>query len=79
MGDRLGLFLAEEYKKSAGPNFNQAKYNKKINNMHKTSHVIAIICKYGKRPHVSEEMCAVAMSVHNMQLLLCNMRAAGLF
>ncbi len=74
--EKLGLFLAGHYKTSTAPEkFNEGKYKKKISNMKKTSHCIAILVdrKVDSKAPEAEELSSVAMAVQNMHLLASDM------
>ena len=63
-------FHAELYKTEAGDKFEQSRYEKFLNNPQKASHIISIGMKrhaMDKLPE-TEEICAVAGAVQNMQL-----------
>lgn len=62
---------AEMYKAATpAENFKQVGYDKLINRVHNTSHIIAIINKRGSNPKIPEieELQSTAMAVQNMQL-----------
>lgn len=68
---RLGGFLAERYKELADPsNFKQAKYDKTIRKVDKSSVIIAICMQRDAKKRVPEweELAAVACAVQNMWL-----------
>jgi len=69
---RLGQYLAEDYKSSAGNEFLDTKYHKKIKNVQTSSFVIAICVMRAnttnKNPEV-EDVSSVAMAVQNMSLV----------
>jgi nitroreductase len=67
---RLAQFQADLYKKESAGNFEQARYDKLLQQPLKASHIISIGMKRhatDKLPEV-EEICAVAAAVQNMQL-----------
>jgi hypothetical protein len=67
---RLGKFLADQYKETAGVGkFNEGKYKKKINNAAVSSHIVAIVVKRNEKEPEMEELCSVAMAVQNVSLM----------
>jgi len=77
--DRLGTFLAEQYKTNAGVNFSQAKWDKKLHNVSVSSSIVAIIVSAPPpgRGRFIKEVCSVSMSVQNMQILLSSSRCGS--
>ncbi len=68
--NRLATFQAELYKKNAGAEYNEGKYQKLTQNPLKCSHVISIglnRSNSGKIPMI-EDVAAVACAVQNMHL-----------
>ncbi len=67
---QFAAFQAELYKQEAGDKYEQSKYDKLLANPLKASHIISIGMKrhaMDKLPE-TEEICAVAAAVQNMQL-----------
>eukprot|EP00521_Asterionellopsis_glacialis_P016099 CAMPEP_0195292528 /NCGR_PEP_ID=MMETSP0707-20130614/9936_1 /TAXON_ID=33640 /ORGANISM="Asterionellopsis glacialis, Strain CCMP134" /LENGTH=283 /DNA_ID=CAMNT_0040353013 /DNA_START=122 /DNA_END=970 /DNA_ORIENTATION=- len=68
---KLGSFLAQRYKveSQAKDKFSQAKYDKKLKNAQKASHVVSIGVRLNGKCPVVEEICSVSMAVQNMLLV----------
>lgn len=65
----LGKFLAEQYKHLSGDSFVAKKYEKKIQNCRKASHIIGICCSLSNKNPAMEDVCSVAAAVQNMHLV----------
>mmetsp|Transcript_20095 Transcript_20095/g.27922 ORF Transcript_20095/g.27922 Transcript_20095/m.27922 type:complete len:284 (+) Transcript_20095:201-1052(+) len=68
---KLGSFLAQRYKVEsvAKDKFSQAKYDKKLKNAQKASHIVSIGVRLNGKCPVVEEICSVSMAVQNALLM----------
>lgn len=69
---RLGQFLADyDQPNKEADDFNEQRYQRKLERPQRASHIIAIAMKANTNPKIPEveEVCAVAMAVQNMWLM----------